>query len=193
MCNYSPRLNTTEDKHMKKVVTIFSVLLLSILVACSDSDDTTSKEADDESVVETEEGSEEENTGEEEENTEKESIDEIPEVSEEAMNHAYDIINDYDMVKDSHIEVSEEDKKITLAIQVGAATNEDHAKDLGDNFVRALASGVAIYSEDDLESPSKDNLGELYDYYDLHVGVGTDADNFIVQGAKVTGSPKITW
>src|SRR5690625_3839202 len=109
------------------------------------------------------------------------------------MNHAYDIINDYDMVKDSHIEVSKEDKKITLAIQVNAATNEEHAKDLGDNFARALGSGVAIYSEKDLESPSKDNLGEIYDFYDLHVGVGTGTENFIVQGAMVTGASKITW
>lgn len=118
---------------------------------------------------------------------------ELPEISESAIEHAYDVINDYDMVKDSYIEVSKDDKKITLVIQVNAATNEEYAKDLGDSFVRALASGAATYSEDDLRTPSKDDLGEIYDYYDLHVGIGSGPDNFIVQGAKVTSSPKITW
>lgn len=50
-----------------------------------------------------------------------------------------------------------------------------------------------MYSEDDLKSPSKDNLGELYDYYDLQVGVGTGPDDFIAQGAMVTNASKITW
>src|SRR5690625_7323101 len=106
-------------------------------------------------------------------------MDEVTHINEEAINHAYDVINDYDMVKDPYIEVSKEDTKITLAIVVNAATNEEHAKDLGDNFVRELASGVSIYSEDDLESPSKNNLGEIYDFYNLHVDVGTSTDNFI--------------
>ena len=97
------------------------------------------------------------------------------------------------MVRDSHIAVDPENQTITLAIIVGAATNEEHAKDLGDNFTRALASGVAIYSEEDYRSPTKHDLGELYDYYDLHVGVGTSPDHFIERGAKVTASPKITW
>src|SRR5690625_2509 len=120
-------------------------------------------------------------------------MDEVPHINEEAINHAYDVINDYDMVKDPYIEVSKEDKKITLAIVVNAATNEEHAKDLGDNFARALASGVSIYSEDDLKSPSKDNLGELYDSYDLQVGIGSSPDDFIARGAMVTSTSKITW
>src|SRR5699024_11704497 len=98
---------------------------------------------------------------EEKNDAENKGQDEIPDISEYAMNHAYDIINDYDMVKDSHIEVSKEDKKITLAIIVNAATNEEHAKELGDNFTRALASGVSIYSDDDLEYPNQENLGQI--------------------------------
>jgi len=164
---------------MKRKIFMILVLLLSVLAACSTSEDTTSNE-------ETEETKEESDK-------DKKSTDEIPNINEEAMNHAYDIINDYDMVKDTHIEVSEEDKKITLAIIVNAATNEEHAKELGDNFARALASGVSIYSEDDLESPSKDNLGELYDSYDLQVCIGTSPDDFIARGAMVTNASKITW
>lgn len=117
----------------------------------------------------------------------------LPVINERALDHAYSIINGYDMVRDSHIAVDPENQTITLAIIVGATTNEEHAKDLGDNFTRALASGVAIYSEEDYRSPTKHDLGELYDYYDLHIGVGTSPDHFIARGAKVTASPKITW
>lgn len=120
-------------------------------------------------------------------------VEEVPEISDLALEHAYSIINDYDMVKDSHIEVLEEEKKIILAIEVNAATNEEHAKELGDNFARALASGASIYSEVELKSPENEYLGELYDFYDLQIGVGTGADNFIAQGAKVKSASKITW
>lgn len=97
------------------------------------------------------------------------------------------------MVKDSHIEVSEEDHEITLAIIVNNATNEEHAKELGDNFARALASGVSIYSEENIESPSKDFLGELYEVYDLDIGVGTSPDDFITRGYMTSGGSNITW
>lgn len=41
-------------------------------------------------------------------------VEEVPEISDLALEHAYCIINDYDMVKDSHIEVLEEEIKIIL-------------------------------------------------------------------------------
>lgn len=85
---------------MKKSLTIFAVLLLAILAACSDSSDTTaSKKSDNQGV---QEKSSEESKGQ----------DEIPDINEEAMNQAYDTINDYDMVKDSYIKVSKKDKKL---------------------------------------------------------------------------------
>lgn len=114
-------------------------------------------------------------------------------INDQAKNHAYDIINDYEMVKDSHIKVSETDEEITLAIIVNNATNEEHAKELGDNFARALASGVAIFSEENLESPSKEYLGELYEIYDLDIGVGTSPDDFIARGYMISGGSNITW
>src|SRR5690625_5110493 len=144
---------------MKGRLIVIVVLVLTVLAACDNSEDTASNEPDGEIVKESTSGE-----GDEEEH---ESKDEVPHISEEAINHAYDVINDYDMVKDPHIEVSKEDKKITLAIVVNAATNEEHAKDLGDNFARALASGVSIYSEDDLKSTCKINICVVYDSYDF--------------------------
>lgn len=118
---------------------------------------------------------------------------ELPDIPKQAIEHAYDVLSDYEMVKDPYIEVSKKKNLITFAIQVNAATSKEHAKELGDNFVRALASGVSIYSEKDLKSPGHKNLGEIYDYYDIQIGIGSGPDNFIVRGEKVTSASKITW
>ncbi|PZM64825.1 hypothetical protein [Paenibacillus dendritiformis] len=119
---------------------------------------------------------------------------ELPIITDEIKEFALSIITGYDAVKDAHIEVATEKTQIILALQVDASTSKDVAKELGDNFARALASGAAILGERDLKSPTKDNLGNLYDYYDLQIGVGTGNDSkFIARGAKVTDSPKITW
>jgi len=104
--------------YMKRSLVIFVVLLLAILAACSDSDDTSSNELDDVGVEEkvSKEEADEDNekmddASEKQNEEENKDQDKIPDISEYAMNHAYDIINGYDMVKDSHIEVSKEDKK----------------------------------------------------------------------------------
>ena len=119
---------------------------------------------------------------------------EMPEISEDAIEYAYDVILAYDDVKDAHVTVEEDDQAISLAIQVGAAMNEELAKELADSFVRALSTGVSIYSENaELNSPSGDDLGELYDYYNLLVVVGSSPEHTIIQGAKVKTAKNITW
>jgi len=118
----------------------------------------------------------------------------LPEIPEAAMKHAYDIILGYDEVKDAHVEVNKEDKTISMAIQVGASINEETARELADSFVRALSSGVAFYNdEDELEPPKNDYLGELYDYYNLLVVVGSSPEHTIVDGAKVREAKNISW
>lgn len=109
-----------------------------------------------------------------------------PEISEHAKKMAVDFITDDPLVKDAHIEV--EGDKVTIAIVVNAAMNEERAKEVGDNFVRFLNTMV-----DGTEPATKHYLGSLWDHYDLHVGVGTGPDNFIVQGAKVAGAKRIMW
>lgn len=109
-----------------------------------------------------------------------------PEISEHAKKMAVDFITDDPLVKDAHIEV--EGDKVTIAIVVNAAMNEERAKEVGDNFVRFLNTMV-----DGTEPATKHYLGSLWDHYDLHVGVGTGPDHFIAQGAKVTTAKRITW
>lgn len=142
--------------------------------------------------LEEEQAAEEERL-EQEEAEEAEAESDLPVINENAKDFSYDIMLDYEMVQDAHIEVDEEDGTISLALIVGAATDEEYAKDLADSFARSLASGAGIYGENDIESPSNEYLGELYDHYDLIVGVATSTEEMIVQGAKVTGSPHITF
>jgi uncharacterized Zn finger protein (UPF0148 family) len=112
-------------------------------------------------------------------------------ISDDAINFAKDVIGDYDQVSDSLIEVN--GNKITMVIVVGAATNEETAKSLADSFVRALATGVNMYGDVELKAPDKDSLGELWEHFDLQIGVGSGPDNFIAQGAKVSTASKIKW
>lgn len=112
-------------------------------------------------------------------------------ISEDAINHAKDVIGGYEQVKDSLVEVKGD--KVTMVIVVGAATNEETVKSLADNFVRALASGASIYGETELKAPDKDSLGELWEHFDLQIGVGSGPDNFIAQGAKASTASKIKW
>ncbi|MFD1020946.1 LptM family lipoprotein [Thalassobacillus hwangdonensis] len=111
------------------------------------------------------------------------------EISEDVKKMSYETIKGYDGVKDAYIEV--DGGKILMTLQVGASMNEETRKEMGDNFVRNLASNAAIYN-DDLDGPSKDAYGTLFEVYDLQIGVGTGSDD-ITQGAKVKESPKITW
>lgn len=89
------------------------------------------------------------------------------------------------LVKDAYIEAK--DNRILISIIVNAATTEEQAKEIGENAARQLAAFSGY------KTPTKDYLGEIYDHYELMIGVGTGPNNIMVQGAKVTASPKITW
>lgn len=117
---------------------------------------------------------------------EEKSKEDKPEISEHAKEMTIDFITDDPLVKDAHIEVKGD--KVTIAIIVNAAMNEERAKEVGDNSVRFLNTMV-----DGTEPATKHYLGSLWDYYDLHVGVGTGPDHFIAQGAKVKTAKRIIW
>ncbi|MDX6152815.1 hypothetical protein [Marinococcus sp. PL1-022] len=114
-------------------------------------------------------------------------------INDYVLDHSYGIMLDYEGVKDVHAAFDEDSKTISLAIVVESATNEDYAKDLADSFIRSLSSGASIYGNEDLESPDKNNLGELYNYYDLHVVVATSSEEYIIQGFKAKGSQSLVY
>lgn len=175
---------------MKKVLigcgAVFGLFLLlgaCVAIVGGLSDDTTTADQPEENA---------EKEPEEKEESKKGKNDKLPEIPDEAKKIAVDQIKMETLVEDALVQV--EGDKVILAIVVNAATNEETAKEYGDNFARMLSSMTDAYNEDvDLDSPTKDYIGGLWDYYDLQVGVGTGPDNFIVQGAKVTSAKKITW
>ncbi|EMA6344844.1 hypothetical protein U3450_003900 [Bacillus cytotoxicus] len=107
------------------------------------------------------------------------------EFNEEGKKMALEQVKQNPLVHDAHIEVN--GKTIVMAVIVGAAVNKEAAKEIGDNFVRNLGAFSGG------KPPEKYYYGEIFDNYDLQIGVGTGPDNIIVQGAKVTSAKKITW
>lgn len=114
----------------------------------------------------------------------------LPEVTETAINQTVDMLMQEELVEDAHIEVK--DDKIIIAIIANPAISEEYAKEVGENGARFLAT-MAITVNKELEGPTKDHLGDLYDFYDLQIGVGTSPKDFIVQGAKAKSASKIRW
>ncbi|MEW4328220.1 hypothetical protein Q0N12_16335 [Rossellomorea marisflavi] len=106
------------------------------------------------------------------------------EVTDFAIQQAIELTESDSLVQDAAVNV--EGDTIYLAI-IAPAVNKEYGKELGDNFVRQLAA----FSEG--ESPTKDYYGEIYDNYNMQVGVFDANEKAIVYGAKVTSSPKITW
>lgn len=167
---------------MKKLFSILIVCLLAITsTACGSEETTKQKEVEKPKV-----GKKEEKKA-EKPKEEKKDV----KITDDAINFAKDTIGGYDQVKESLIEVKGD--KVTMVIVVGAATNEETAKELGDNFVRALSTAVNLTSDVKLKAPDKESLGELWNYFNLQIGVGSGPDNFIAQGAKAKNARKIMW
>ena len=95
---------------------------------------------------------------------------------------AIDGIQEYRLVRDAAI--TQEGHDLFLAIVVNPATNEQYARELGDNFVRM----VKALSQDD--PPGREIGKGIYDY---RVGVFYPDQTQLALGAKVRFSPTITW
>lgn len=136
---------------------------------------------------ETAEEKTEEATEEQTEEKPEEALEETSEISAESIEMAVAIIEGYDLVKDAAISVTGED--IAFAIIVNAAVNKEKAKELGDNFVRALGSNASAQGE----GPTKETYGGVYDYYSVQVKVADSSENTIAHGAMNAGTQRISW
>ncbi|HDR4494240.1 TPA: hypothetical protein QCQ12_003074 [Bacillus cereus biovar anthracis] len=106
-------------------------------------------------------------------------------ISEEAKKMAVEQVMSNDLVKDAYIGVK--GNKVTMSVVVNAAVTKDAAKQIGDNFVRNLGGFAGG------KGPEKDYYGEVFDNYDLQIGVGTSAKDIMVQGYKATSAKRINW
>lgn len=92
------------------------------------------------------------------------------------------------------ITLSAQEENIGLGILVTLGTSETKAKEIAITTLKSLA-GAASAEYKDLKSPSINQMGGLYDYYEVivTVGYGTDEDSFIVKGTKSRGSSEMYW
>ncbi len=89
----------------------------------------------------------------------------IEETKKELTNPEY-----FGFVKDIHIEVKEEESKILFTAVVGDATAKDVAVDFADTLIRRFSGNVQIQNSN-IKGPGHEYLGQVFDYYDILVGV----------------------
>ena len=81
-----------------------------------------------------------------------------------------------------------------IAIIVSGGTTSERGKELAEAYLKSLAGAAsAAYSE--LAGPKSNSLGEIYDYYELviTVGTGVEEDTYIAEGTKNKGADDIIW
>lgn len=94
----------------------------------------------------------------------------------------------------SDCDIIPQEGTLGIAVIVKPGTTDARGKELAVAYVRAL-SGAAAAAYTELEGPSKERLGTLYDYYELVISVGTGASEkeLIAKGTKVKGAKDIYW
>lgn len=97
---------------------------------------------------------------------------------------AIEIIKEYPQVRDAAVARDPDGRRLNLAIVVGAATSRDHARELGDSFVRATINFV------EGGRPGKEIGRSEWDY---QIQVATPAGQVLARGAKIAEARRIAW
>lgn len=101
-------------------------------------------------------------------------------------------MKEYEYIKDVYIEIDESEKQINIVVQIPSETDADTGRMAGEDVARYLAS-LASWSNESYSGPSSDDLGGIYNKYDLLIYVDDGNHSFDIYGAKVTAARKITW
>lgn len=94
----------------------------------------------------------------------------------------------------SSIIITPQGGTIGLGILVTPSTSEKRCQDIATDVLRAL-SGAASATYSELKGPGIGTLGDLYNYYELviSVGTGTTAEEIIAKGTKNKDASEIYW
>lgn len=103
-----------------------------------------------------------------------------------------DMAEGYDYIREVGISVDDTSKRISIVVIVPSSVNEELAKEAGEDVARYLAS-LASYTNSYYKIPGLDDIGGLYDRYDLLVAISNNGQNFIYTGAKAISSSNIFW
>lgn len=84
---------------------------------------------------------------------------------------------------------------IKIILMVTHALSEEKAKEVGNGAVKQV--GTVIDSQLSSDEPNGDFYGDIYDHYDVYVGVypmgELDPDKYYAYGVKLAGAEKIIW
>jgi len=121
-----------------------------------------------------------------------ESPDKIYPVTDEMIDFATTELKKNTEVKEAIIMPQED--TLGIAIIVLGGTSTERAQELAEIYLKAL-SGIASTTYDELKAPSRESLGELYDFYKLVITVGTSVkeEDYIATGQKALGAQSIYW
>lgn len=113
----------------------------------------------------------------------------LPVITDQHISDAITIITDEIEVKDAVIIVNE--GQVTFGLLLMPQTNHERAVELSEEFIEALAHRVS--QDVDIKAPSRNNHGELYDFYSVVISAGSDTEEIIARGTKSTSSKHISW
>ena len=90
--------------------------------------------------------------------------------------------------------ITQQEDTLGIALIVSGGTTSERGKELVEIYLKSL-SGAASATYSDLAGPKSDSLGEIFDFYELVITVGTglEEDTFIAKGTKVKGAQSIYW
>jgi len=94
----------------------------------------------------------------------------------------------------SDINITPQNGTIGLGIIVDPGTDAVRSEEIAELTLKAL-SGAASATYKDLNGPSNDTLGDLYNHYELviSIGTGTKPDEIIARGSKTIDATNIYW
>lgn len=98
----------------------------------------------------------------------------------------------YDYISDIYIEVDEGKDLVSIVVQVPSSTDVDTAKMAGEDVSRYLAFCASCVNSY-FSTPGSDDIGGIYEKYDLLIYIDDGNQNLNIYGAKVTTAKEITW
>ncbi len=114
---------------------------------------------------------------------------EIPIISDKIIQSSVDTMAAHEEVKEASIEIK--GKEIKFSALLDLSVDKEKSKELGEYFVYIFSFNIANESKN-LKGPTKDDLGDIYDYYNIDVNL-SHLDKETLKGIKKTTEKKITW
>ncbi|MBC8587525.1 hypothetical protein [Paratissierella segnis] len=112
-----------------------------------------------------------------------------PEISEEALGGSAQILESNVEVDDAEI-IVEKNKIMFYIAPLDVSSSDERLRELGVDFVKVLGGYTA---GEELEAPTEEYYGELYDYYDVEIIIEGEHGAVLDKATKAKGKNEIVW